>query len=98
MWQLRYRTTSAHGKRVEHDLPVDLVSKFPREQGAWREVDQLRLLVRINSEENGTRDTFAALAESYIEAEFGDDAVRPKSVNTDHYALREGLPHCPLGG
>ncbi len=56
---------------------------------AWREVDKLGLLVRINSEESGTRIRFDALAEYYLKADFGEDAMRPKSVNTipivEHY-------------
>jgi len=89
MWYLRYRTTNAHGKRVEHGLPVGLAQRFPREQDAWREVDRLGLLVRINNEQTGLSDTFAALAERYLAVEFSDEAVRPKSVNTipivEHY-------------
>ena len=89
MWYLRYRTTNAQGKRVENGLPVGLAQQFPREQDAWREVDRLSLLVRINNEQTGLSDTFAALAERYLAVEFSDEAVRPKSVNTipivEHY-------------
>ena len=45
-------------------------------------MDRLGLLVRINSEESGTRIRFDAFAEYYLKADFGADAVRPKSVNT----------------
>ena len=38
---LRYRVTSAEGKRVEHILPVGLVMDFPKEKDAWKEVDKL---------------------------------------------------------
>jgi integrase len=51
--------------------------------------DRLGLLVRINSEQSSTRIRFNALAEYYLKADFGEDAVRPKSVNTvpivEHY-------------
>jgi hypothetical protein len=47
------------------------------------------MLVRINSEESDTRIRFDALAEYYLKADFGEDAVRQKSVNTipivEHY-------------
>jgi hypothetical protein len=46
-------------------------------------------LVRINSEESGARIRFDALAEYYLKADFGEDAVRQKSINTipivEHY-------------
>jgi hypothetical protein len=88
-WVLRYRTITADGRRVENGLPVGLVRDFPKEQDAWREVDKLGLLVRINNEHNGTRITFAALAEHYLASDMGENAVRPKSDNTipivEHY-------------
>ena len=72
----------------EH-LARRLLRDLPTEKTAWREVDRLGLLVRINSEESGTRIRFGTLAEYYLKADFGDDAVRPKSVNTipivEHY-------------
>ena len=86
---LRYRLNTADGSRKENTLPVGLLRDFPTEKSAWREVDRLGLLVRINSEESGTRIRFDALAEFYLKADFGDDAVRQKSVNTipivEHY-------------
>jgi integrase len=89
VWMLRYRLNSADGSRKENTLPVGLLRDFPTEKAAWREVDRLGLLIRINSEESGTRVRFDALAEYYLKADFGDDAVRPKSVNTipivEHY-------------
>jgi hypothetical protein len=57
------------------------------------------LLIRINSEESGTRIGFSTLAEDYLKADCGEDAVRPKSVNTipivEHY-VRDYLV-APLG-
>ena len=94
VWMLRYRLDTADGSRKENTLPVGLLRDLPTEKAAWREVDRLGLLVRINSEESGTRIRFDTLAEYYLKADFGDDAVRPKSVNTipivDHY-VREYL-------
>jgi integrase len=89
VWMLRYRLNTADGKRKENTLPVGLLRDFPTEKAAWREVDRLGLLIRINSEESATRTRFNTLAEYYLKADFGDDAVRPKSVNTipivEHY-------------
>jgi hypothetical protein len=40
---LRFRFTNAEGRRVEHTFPVGLVSAFPKERDAWREVDRVGL-------------------------------------------------------
>ena len=86
---LRYRLNTADGTRKENTLPIGLLRDLPTEKTAWREVDRLGLLVRINSEESGTRIRFDALAEYYLKADFGEDAARPKSTNTipivEHY-------------
>jgi len=79
---LRYRVARADGRRVENTVPVGLVSDFPKETDAWREVDTLGLLVRINDAPAPGRIRFNALAEHYLKADFGEDAVRPKSENT----------------
>ena len=79
---LRYRVTKPDGKRVEHGVPVGLVRDFPKEKDAWREVDKLGLLVRINDAPDDGRIKFDALAEHYLKTDFGADAVRPKSQNT----------------
>lgn len=76
--------------RVENTFPVGLVGDFPKEQDAWREVDRPRLLTCINSNVPfPARIRFDALAEHYLKADFGADAVRPKSENTvpivEHY-------------
>jgi len=88
-WVLRYRVTNADGKRVEHNVSVGLVRDFPKENDAWREIDRLGLLVRINEPPDDIRIRFDALAEHYLKADFGKDAVRPKSTNTvpivEHY-------------
>ena len=88
-WVLRYRVTKPDGKRVENIMPVGLVREFPKERDAWREVDKLGLLVRINDATDNSRTRFDALAEHYLKSDFGADAVRPKSANTipivEHY-------------
>jgi len=65
-WMLRYSTTAAYGARVEaNPLCVGLVRDFPRESNAWREVDRLGLLVKINCDsEQAGPICFDALAES----------------------------------
>jgi integrase len=88
-WMLRYRVTNADGTRVEHASPVGLVRDFPKDRDAWREVDRLGILIRINDDPTPLRIRFNFLAEHYLKADFGDDAVRPKSTNTipivEHY-------------
>ena len=88
-WILRYRVTRPDAKRVEHSHIVGLVADFPKRKDAMREVDRLGLLSRINDENADTRIHFNALAEHYLKSDFGQDAVRPKSLNTipivNHY-------------
>ena len=81
-WVLRYRVTKPDGRRVEHIMPVALVRDFPREKDAWREVDKLGLLLRINDDPGDVRIRFDALAEHYLKNDFGADAVRPKTERT----------------
>jgi integrase len=89
-WMLRYRVVTADGRRVENGLTVGFVRDFPSEKAAWREVDRLGLALRINSDAPAPgRIRFNALCEHYLKADFGADAVRPKSANTipivEHY-------------
>jgi hypothetical protein len=79
---LRYRVTKADGRRVEHIMPVAFVRDFPKEKDAWREVNRLGLLVRINDDPVDVRIRFDALAEHYLKNDFGADAVRPKTERT----------------
>jgi len=72
----------AEGRRVEHNTPIGLVQKFPMDEDAWREVDRLGVLIRINDDTAPGRIRFNALAEHYLKADFGADAVRPKSENS----------------
>lgn len=81
-WVLRYRVTTAGGSRVENIKPVGLVRDFPKAKDAWREVDHLGLLVRINDDSGDVRIRFNTLAEHYLNVEFGSAAMRPKSANT----------------
>src|SRR5712664_2767644 len=81
-WVLTYRVTSADGRRIEHIATVGLVRDFPKDRDAWREVDRLGLGVRINDTPAAGRASFHFLAEHYLKADFGADAVRPKSANT----------------
>ena len=81
-WVLRYRVTNAEGRRVENILPVGLVRDFPTEKSAWREVDKQGLLVRVNEAPAQGRIRFNQLAEHYLKADFGEDAMRPKSEGT----------------
>jgi integrase len=81
-WVLRYRVENADGSRVEHTTPIGLVQEFPKDKDAWREVDRLGILIRINDDTSPGRIRFSFLAEHYLKADFGADAVRPKSENT----------------
>lgn len=81
-WVLRYRVSSADGRRVEHNTPIGLVQKFLKDEDAWREVDRLGILIRINDAPSSSRIRFNSLAEHYLKADFGADAVRPKSENS----------------
>ncbi len=81
-WVLRYRVAREDGKRVENTMPVGLVRDFPKKKDAWHEVDKLGLPVKINEAPGPGRIRFDALAEHYLKADFGADAVRPKSENT----------------
>ena len=80
IWVVRYRVTQADGRRMEKIEYVGLVRDFPKERDARREAD--RLLVRINDAPSDTRIRFEPLAEHYLKADFGENALRPKSDNT----------------
>lgn len=83
IWLLRYRVTNSEGRRVENAMPIGLVREFPKDNDAWREADRLGLPVRINEAPAfALHVSFHFLAEHYLKADFGADAVRPKSVNT----------------
>ena len=82
IWVLRYREIRSDGKRVQNDLPVGPVRDFPKEKDAWREVDRLGLLLRINAQHLDNRIRFRALAEHYLTHDVGPDALRTKSERT----------------
>jgi len=93
---LRYRVSTADGRRVEHNTPIGLVRKFPRDEDAWREVDRLGILIRINDAPTSNRIRFDALAEHYLKADFGADGCCPSEVREfdDHHGTsRARLPH-----
>src|SRR5260370_34483402 len=81
-WMRRYRVTGTDGRRVENTLPIGLVRDYPTEKAAWREVDKLGLRIRINETLAPGRIHFDALGEHYLRADFGQDAVRPKTEGT----------------
>ena len=98
-WVLRYRVTKADGRRVEHTMPVALVRDFPKQKDAWREVDKLGLLLRINDDPGDVRIRFNALAEHYLKADFGD-RCRASEVGKHHHhhqAHRPRLSRFPMG-
>ena len=82
VWILRYRVTNADGRRVEHNAIIGHLRDFPKERDAWREVDRRGLLVQVNAENVIGRIRFDALAEFYLRADYGADAVRQKSATT----------------
>ena len=86
---LRFRADAPDGTRKERTLPIGLVSLFPKDRDARREAQRLGLLTKINTEAEIGRVLFNTLASFYLKADFGSDAVRPKSANTipivEHY-------------
>src|SRR5207245_6190897 len=88
IWVLRYRVTNSDGRRVVNVMPIGLVREFLKDKDAWREADRLGLSVRINDSPLPGRIRFDFLAEHYLRADFGADAVRPKSANTDRKSTR----------
>lgn len=81
---LRFRVRAADGRWAEGTaLPVGLVQNFPNRQAALREVDRQGLLVRINCDTLSAGPIrFDALAEFYLNTDYGVDAGRPKSENS----------------
>jgi integrase len=82
IWVLRYRVTNSDSRRVENVMPIGLVREFPKDEDARREADRVGFSVRINDSPLPGRIRFDFLAEHYLRADFGADAVLPKSVNT----------------
>jgi hypothetical protein len=84
------------GRRVENIMEVGPVRDFPKEKDAWREVDRLGLLVRINEAPCPGRIRFSSLCEQYLKNDFGADAVRPKTertiLNTEHIVRAYLIP------
>ena len=88
-WILRYRVTAADGHRVENNATIGLVRDFPKERDAWREVDRRGILAAVNAEKKAGRVHFEELAEFYLKAEHGADAVREKSATTIPVSTRK---------
>jgi hypothetical protein len=82
------RADSYARTKEEHTTPIGVVQKFPKDEDVWREIDRLGILNRINDNTSSSRIRFNSLAEHYLRADFGADAVRPKSeittVITEH--------------
>ena len=55
---------------------------MPNERAAWREVDKLGLCLRVNEPRALQRIRFNQLAEHYLKAEAGTDALRTESENS----------------
>jgi integrase len=95
-WMLRFRVDAPDGTRKERTLPIGLVSLFPKERDARREAQRLGLFTKINTEAEIGRIRFNSLASFYLEVDFSDAAVRPKSANTipivKHYVMDYLVP------
>ena len=95
-WVLRYRVNRDDGRRVEKNFNIGLVRDFPRERDAWREVDRLGVIARVNDEEADPRIRFSPLAEHYLTNDCGPDALRPKTertvLNTTHIVRAYLIP------
>jgi hypothetical protein len=84
-WVLRRRITKPDGHRVEGTpLFVGLVSEFPMQADAEKEVDRLGLRARINVDQPQAGPLkFDALAEFYLTVEFDPElTASPSSENT----------------
>jgi integrase len=96
VWHLRFRENTADGGRRERVILIGTVRDFPKERDARKEVDRRGLLVQVNAENQTGRIHFAELAEFYLKADFGSDAVRQKSTTTipivQHYVRDYLIP------
>src|SRR5215510_10407390 len=87
-WVLRYYTTRADGKRVEHTVAIGLVRNIgPKKADASREADRQKLRENINQLQpfQGQPRTFGQLCQHYIENELKIDqakSARPKEFPT----------------
>jgi hypothetical protein len=85
---LRYYTTRADGKRVEHMVAIGLVKNIgPRKADASREADRQKLRETINQLKpfQGQPRTFGQLCQHYIQNELRIDqtnSARPKEFPT----------------
>jgi integrase len=76
-WVYRFQITRADGKRVEHTMPIGLVSRIgDQERDAWDEVDRQRLRENVNQFEfpfDGKPRTYGQLCQHYIANELMED-------------------------
>ena len=96
---LRYRVTKGDGGRVENTIPVGFVRDFPKEKDAWREVDRLGLLVRINDIPCPVRIRFTNLAEHYLKHDMGSgrSPSQNRKNSPEHYADCTGVSCSQMG-
>lgn len=76
-WVYRFQVTRADGKRVEHTIPIGLVSRIgDQEKDAWDEVDRQRLRETVNQFElpfEGKPRTYGQLCQHYMANELMED-------------------------
>ena len=100
---LRYYTTRADGKRVEHIIAIGLVKDIgPKKADASREADRQKVRETINQLQpfQGKPRTFGQLCQHYIENELRIDqanSARPKEFPTietyERHLLKRIIPH-----
>ncbi len=101
-WVLRYYTTRADGKRVEHTTTIGLVKDIgPKKADASRETDRQKLRETINQLQpfQGRPRTYGQLCQHYIENELRIDqsnSARPKEFPTietyERHLLKRIIP------
>jgi integrase len=76
-WVYRFQVTRADGKRVEHTMPIGLVSRIGhQDKDAWDEVDRQRLREIVNQFDlpfTGKPRTYGQLCQHYIANELMED-------------------------
>lgn len=104
-WVLRYYTTRADGKRVEHMITIGLVKDIgPKKSDASREADRQKVRETINQLQpfQGKPRTFGQLCKHYIENELRIDqanSARPKEFPTIETYERHLVKRIiPVGG
>lgn len=96
-WVLRFYTSrDSDGKRVEHKIPVGLLTNLPNQSNAWAEVYRQHLHLQINKPDFKGRVPFGDLAQHYIQHDLGDqsETIDPKSHTTIAGYKRILRNHC----